>query len=195
MRRSLKIGLGAGALIAVGASVAIARSPYGHHAGSATPRLIESIDVARPCGRAFTYLGDSSHARAWSAFVNHITPLNPEVTPDGTKGSIRRSFRNADERGMRWDELFLIVEPNQRRRLRIFNMVGGAAPKESENHLVSEQLYEPLAGGGCRLSFTLEFEQPPSLRDELATRLVGYEVASVFARNIGNVKRLVEQEP
>jgi uncharacterized protein YndB with AHSA1/START domain len=191
MRRSIKIVLGVATLVVAATAAALALSPYGRRVGAAAARLEESVDVAAPCGRVFSYLGDSSHARLWSVFVSHITPLNSAVAADGARGSIRRSFQHADEQGMRWDELFTIVEPDKRRQLRIFNMVDGTVPRD--NHLMSEQLYQPLPDGGCRLAFTLFFEQPPSLRDQVAMRLVSYQVARVFRRNIGNVKRLVEQ--
>lgn len=190
MRTSLKIALAAVAVVLVALAGLLAGSPFRHHPGDSAPRVIESVDIAASCRQVFTYLGDSSHAHGWSVFVDHITPLNPEVTPDGTKGSIRRSFRRADETGMRWDELFLDVEPDRRRLLRIYNMVDGSAPKA--NHLLSEQLYHPLANDGCRLAFTVSLETPPSLSDQLSLRLAAWPVARVFRRNIGNVKRLVE---
>lgn len=180
--------------LAVGAGVAaIVTSPFHPRDEGPSPRLESTVDIAAPCERVFTYLGDSSHAKQWSVFVSHITPLNTDVAADGAQGSIRRSFRQADEQGMHWDELFTIVEPARRRRLRIFNMVGGAAPHD--NTLLTEQLYTPLPGGGCRLAFTVFFEQPPSTRDALTMKLVAHEVTRVFDRNIGNVKRLVEALP
>ncbi|MES1172334.1 MAG: SRPBCC family protein [Bacteroidota bacterium] len=193
MRKLAKVVVGVTGIVAVAAGTALAFSPYGRRVDPPSPRLEETVDVAAPCGRVFTYLGDSSHARLWSVFINHITPLNPEVAADGAVGSIRRSFRNADEQGMRWDEEFMIVEPDRRRRLRIFNMVEARAPRD--NSLMSEQVYRPLPDGGCRLAFTLFLQNPPSLADQVAVRLIAHQVSRVFRRNIANVKRLVEQGP
>jgi uncharacterized protein YndB with AHSA1/START domain len=191
MRTLGRIAITVGAIVVALTIAAIAFSPFRRRPGAATPRLEETVDVAAPCERVFSYLGDSTHAHQWSVFIDHITPLNPAIAADGAEGAIRRSYRNANEQGTRWDELFTIVEPARRRQLRIFNIVDSASPRD--NHLMTEQLYQPLPHGGCRLAFTLFFEQPPGPRDQLPMRLVSYEVARVFRRNIGNVKRLVEQ--
>ncbi|GMR13888.1 MAG: hypothetical protein BMS9Abin29_2113 [Gemmatimonadota bacterium] len=161
-------------------------SPY---RGAPTPLISESVEIARPCLRVVDYLANSAHASEWSAFVSHITPLNAEIVPDGAQGSIRRSFRNSDETGMRWDEYFLEVTP-LRRRLRVYNVVG--APLRATTLLLTEQIYEPVDANRCRLSFTLFFGEDPSLGDRLRLRLGAHLIAPIFRRNIGNIKQLVE---
>ena len=161
-------------------------SPY---RGAPTPLISESVDIARPCPRVFEYLANSAHASDWSVFVSHITPLNAYGVPDGAQGSIRRSFRNSDETGMRWDEYFLEVTP-LRRRLRIYNVIG--APLRATTELLTDQLYDPVDASHCRLSFTLFFGEDPSLGDSFRLRLGAHLIAPIFRRNIGNIKRLVE---
>jgi hypothetical protein len=178
------------ALLVVLLTVLLVSSPYRHQPGQPGKQLVESVDIERPCADVFAYLGNSANASRWSVYIHHITPLNAPPIADGAQGSIRRSFRNADERGMRWDELFTIVEPARRRQLRIFNVVDSLSPRD--NHLVTEQLYAPIGDGRCRLSFSLFFERPARWTDELAMSAVAYKIAPVFRANIHNVKRLVE---
>jgi len=174
------------AAVPVGLVGALLSSPY---RGAPTPLISESVEIAKPCPRVFDYLANSAHASDWSAFVSHITPLNAEIVPDGAQGSIRRSFRNSDETGMRWDEYFLEVTPLQR-RLRVYNVVG--APLRATTFLLTEQIYEPVDEDRCRLSFTLFFGEDPSLGDAFRMRLGAHLIAPLFRRNIGNIKRLVE---
>jgi hypothetical protein len=163
-------------------------TPYRQHEGSPYRLVKETVDVDAACERVHAYLGNSANASDWSVYVDHITPLNAGSVPDGEAGSIRRSFRNADESGMTWDEHFEVVEP-LRRRLSIYNLRG---PPATDGDLLTEQLYEPLGEGSCRLSFTLFFRDEPTLRDELLMRLTSHRIAGIFRRNIDNVRRLVE---
>ena len=167
---------------------ALVLSPWGAHDGFAYPLMLESVDVDRSCPEVHRYLGDSSHARDWSVYVDHITPLNADEVPDGAAGSIRRSFRNADESGTRWDEYFEVVEP-RRRRLTIYGIHGAPRPA---GELMTEQLYEPLGPDACRLTFTLFLRDEPSLGDRLLLGLASWEVARIFRANLGNIKQRVE---
>lgn len=176
------------ALVLGGAAAVLAFSPYRYHEGHDHQLLKESTDALTSCAHLFAWLGDSSRAAHWSVFVDHIVPLNPDVVPDGAEGSIRRSFRQPDEAGMRWDEHFTIVEPGRRRRLRIYDV--REAPVAVSGELLTEQLYEPLEDGGCRLSFTLFFADDPSRIDHLKMRLGAWEIGRIFRKNIANVARL-----
>lgn len=165
-------------------------SPWGSHVGFPYPLVIESVEIAAPCERVHAYLGDSHNARDWSVFVDHITPLNDDVVPDGAEGSLRRSFRNADETGMRWDERLELVEP-LRRRLTVYGVTGLPLPP-TDGDLLTEQIYEPLGADACRLSFTLFLRDEASVRDAALMHLVAWPTAAIFGSNIENVKRLVE---
>lgn len=169
---------------------AIVFSPYRRHDGRAERLIRRTVEIAAPCAVVFEYLGNSANASDWSVFVDHIVPLNTDSVPDGARGSIRRSFRRADETGMRWDEYFVEVEAEWRRLLRIYDVrnvtIRARAP------LLTEQIYEPLAADRCRLSFTLFFEGEPTFGDRVAMTFVAYRLGSIFASNIANVKRIVE---
>lgn len=191
--RSRTIVRGTGIAVGVltlAAAVVVGFSPYRSHPGFDGPAIVESVDVDVPCERLFDYLGDSRHAADWSVFVDHITPLNPDEAADGAVGSVRRSFRNPDETGMRWDELFLEVEAPARRRLRVYDVVD--APLYARGDLVTEQRYDALGPGRCRLSFTLAFEREPSLADRARMTVGAHRIARIFRSNIANVKRLAE---
>ncbi|HSM37116.1 MAG TPA: SRPBCC family protein [Longimicrobiales bacterium] len=189
MARALKrLALAALLLAVLGFLALLIWSPYREHDGFPYPLVKETVDVDAPCERVHAYLGNSANASDWSVFVDHITPLNEDSVPDGEAGSIRRSFRNADESGMTWDEHFEVVEP-LRRRLSVYNLKG--APR-AEADLLTEQIYEPLGEDGCRLSFTLFFRTEPGLRDAVLMRLTSHWIARIFRRNIDNVGRLVE---
>lgn len=166
----------------------LAWSPYREHEGFAYRLVKETVDIDASCERVHAYLGNSANASDWSVFVDHITPLNDDSVPDGETGSIRRSFRNADESGMTWDEHFELVEP-LRRRLSIYNVRGAPG---AGGRLLTEQIYEPLREGGCRVSFTLFFGDEPALGDDLLMRLSAHWIARIFRSNIDNVRQLVE---
>jgi hypothetical protein len=185
--------LAAAVLVVAVALVAamVAFSPYGRHDGFSQRVLVETTNIDAPCDSVFAYLGNSSNARAWSVYVDHITPLNPGVARDGEVGSIRRSFKRADETGMQWDEVFTAVASGRLRTLRIFNVRG--APLNAATPLASQQIFEPIPRG-CRLSFALYFEHPPSVADSLAMHFAAYEISRIFRANIANVKRLTEAQ-
>ena len=183
--------VGSSSLAAAALAVVLAASPYRSHEGFPSRLIREAVEVAAPCERVHAYLGDSDNARDWSVYVDHITPLNADRVPDGARGSVRRSFKLADESGMRWDEYFELVEP-LRRRLTVYNVRGAPAPS---GELLTEQIYEPLDDEGCRVSFTLFLREDPSLADAVLMRIGAWDVARIFRANLGNVKRLLEARP
>lgn len=177
------------ALVAAGLFLAaVVSSPYRVHAEGKHPRLATASDIDAACSTVFDYLGNSSNASDWSVYVDHITALNVASVPDGARGSIRRSFRNADETGMRWDEYFVDVVPGVRRELRIFNVAG--APVTVDGTLMTEQLYQPLGENRCRVTFTLFLAESPSVEDWLKMRIAAHEIGRIFRRNIANIGRL-----
>jgi uncharacterized protein YndB with AHSA1/START domain len=148
------------------------------------------VDIAVPPDSVFRFLGVSDNARKWSVFVDHITPLNADSVPDGTPGSRRRCFCKPDETGRRWDETITEVVPGKKRQLTIYNLVNFTAASQS---LATEQLYRPLEGGGCRLTFTVFFKDAePSWKETLEMYLAAYTIKSIFARNMDNIKRITE---
>ncbi len=165
-------------------------SPYRHSSGFPVKLLACSVEIAAPPDSVFRFLGNSGNARRWSVFVDHIAPLNADSVPDGSPGSRRRCFCKRDETGRRWDESILEVDPGKRRRLSIYNLVGFAA---ASDHLATDQIYASLPGGKCKLTFTVFFNQAQSTwREDFEMYFAAYPIKNIFARNLANIKRLVE---
>jgi uncharacterized protein YndB with AHSA1/START domain len=167
----------------------IALSPYGRHAGFTFPLMKATVEINADPDSVFRYLGNSGNARRWSVFVDHINTLNPDSVPDGQVGSWRRAFCNADETGRRWDELISEVVPGKKRQLELSNYHDFPVTAE---HMATDQIYEPLDGGRCRLTFTVFFKGDPSFRDTFLMYLASYRIKAIFDANMNNIKRIVE---
>jgi uncharacterized protein YndB with AHSA1/START domain len=185
-----RTAIAAVAIAGAGAVLMIVLSPYGKHEGFPYPLMKTTVEIDAAPDSVFRYLGNSDNARRWSVFVNHINTLNGDSVPDGAVGSRRRAFCNADEQGRQWDELISEVEPGKKRQLELSAFKD--FPVTAEN-MATEQLYEPLDGGRCRLTFTVFFKGPgPSLRETFLMYLASYRIEAIFVANMNNVKRLVE---
>ncbi len=136
-------------------SAVIAFSPFSSYKGFSYRLIKHAIEINAPAEKIFNFFGNSNNASLWSSFVDHITVLNPENFTNGTRGSIRRCFRNRNEKGMQWDELITEAAQNQKRGLSIYNLIGFAMTAE---HLATEQLYERISEKKCRLTFTVFFK-------------------------------------
>jgi uncharacterized protein YndB with AHSA1/START domain len=167
----------------------IALSPYGRHAGFPFPLMKATVEINASPDSVFRYLGNSDNARRWSVFVHHINTLNPDSVPDGQVGSWRRAFCNADETGRRWDERISEVVPGRKRQLELSNYKDFPVTAE---HMATDQIYEPLDGGRCRLTFTVFFKGDPSFRDTFLMYLAAYRIKAIFVANMDNIKRIVE---
>ncbi len=165
-------------------------SPYGKQKGFDQKVLLEKIDIKVPVKQVYSYLGNSDHAADWSSFVDHISPLNLADHPDGTMGSVRRCFKNANECGITWDETTLIDSPNQKRRLNIFNINGLFL---NSDHLLTEQIYHSTGSHHCQIAFTLFLETENSTwLDEIKLYGSAYFIAPIFKTNLENIKRINE---
>lgn len=164
-------------------------SPYGQQPGYSYKLVGHTVVIDAPLEVVFNYLGNSSHASDWSVYVHHITPLNADRLPDGSIGSRRRCFRQADETGIRWDELITEVLPNQKRQLTLNHLVG--FPMSAKN-LATEQIYRPLPNGKCQLTFTVFFTREPSWFDAFKMYLAAYVIKDLFKKNMVNIRHKVE---
>lgn len=170
--------------------IAVFFSPYEKHGNESYRSLQTSVEIACPVDSVFAYLGNSSNAANWSAYVDHITPLNNETHPDGTKGSERRCYKDANEEGMTWDERVETVIENENRTLSIYNMQDFSI--YAKGSLITEQRYESLGANRTRLTFTLYFKEKSGAMDFLKMSLAAYKITSIFEQNLGNVKRICE---
>ncbi len=165
-------------------------SPYGKQIGFDQKVLVQKVDINAPVEQVYNYLGNSDHAKDWSSFVHHISLLNQSDHQDGTVGSIRRCFKNKNERGITWDEKTLINIFNKKRRLNIFNINGLLV---TSDHLLTEQIYHSIGSDRCQLSFTLFLETEKSTwLDEVKMYAASYFIAPIFKTNLENIKRINE---
>jgi Polyketide cyclase / dehydrase and lipid transport len=170
-------------------AAAFVYSPYKRQAGFAYPLVAHAMEIAAGADSVFAYLGDSRHAGQWSGFVDHITPLNADSVADGAPGSRRRCFCKRDETGRRWDETVLEAVPGKLRRFAIHDLVGFSA---ASDHLATDQMYETLPGGNCRLTFTFYFTVAhPSWQENFEMYLAAYAIRNIFARDMRNLKRIL----
>jgi hypothetical protein len=174
----------------LGMSAVILFSPYGNHPGFDYKLVLHSVEINAPPDSVFRFLGNSANASKWSVFVHHISPLNPDSFPDGTPGSRRRCYCQADEKGTRWDEVLTEVVPGKKRQILCYNLVDFTM---TANDLATEQLYEPLGGNKCKLTFTVFYRHnQPTLWESIKTYLSAYKMKSIFEDNMNNIKRIVE---
>ncbi len=173
--------------------VAYKFSPYKHSENYPYKNVVDNtVIINEPIDSVYRMLGHSSYARQWSVFVHHITPLNPNEVTDGTPGSIRRCFAQENENGIVWDEEILIVEPNKRRRLSIFNTKGF----ESEsNDILTEQLYEKIDSNTTKLTFIVFRDENKEMEwwKQALLYYIAYNMKTVFEENMENIKYLAEE--
>ncbi|MCX6350906.1 MAG: hypothetical protein NTX03_03480 [Bacteroidetes bacterium] len=174
-----------------GLAILIALSPYKTDKRFAY-KLIENTVVINACADSvFSFLGKSTNAHKWSVYVDHITPLNKDSFEDGKVGCRRRCFQKENEKdGQEWDELTTEVIPNKKRQLKIYNLQRFFI---TADNLATEQIYEPLDSGRCKLTFTLFcIDKEPSLWDYLKINFAAYPIKNIFTKNMNNIKRIVE---
>lgn len=167
-------------------------SPYKTHGTNQYSSVDVTVVIDVPTDSVYNYLGNSDNAIDWSSFVDHISVLNPEVTRDGTVGSIRRCFKNKNEKGIIWDEEVLEDIPNLKRRLSIYNLQG--FPLQAEG-LQTEQIYKSLGENKMELTFSVFFrDHEPSLMELLKMNYAAYVIRNIFEANLENIKELTENQ-
>jgi uncharacterized protein YndB with AHSA1/START domain len=170
-------------------SAMIVFSPYGSQSSLPYKAISHTVDIDAPVSMVFAYLGNSANASNWSVFVDHIVPLNTDSVNDGTPGSIRRCFTDSAEKEMKWDELITEVVPNKKRQLTIYNMIDFPM---SAKGLATEQLYQTINDSTTRLTFTVFFQNDPTLWDQVKMYIGAYRIKPIFRNNMGNIKKILE---
>jgi hypothetical protein len=170
----------------------IALSPYQKH-GLCEYRTVEfSIEIDASIDSVYAYVGDSRNAEDWSVYVDHISPLNSEECTDGSVGSKRRCFQEANEQGITWDEKVVEIIPSRKRRLTIYNLKGFSV---EANGLETEQLYEAISPNKSHLTFTVFYgNRNPSGIESLKMYYASYEMHRIFKKNLENIKQFVENK-
>lgn len=169
-------------------------TPYRKHSDiyDGSRFISNEILINAPAGKVYQYLGDSDNASTWSVFVDHIIPLNADSIPDGQVGSRRRCYKNADQKGLQWDETILINETNKRRRISCYNLKG--FPMVADN-IATEQIYTPTGDDRTNLEFTVFYLREPDQWTFFKTIIGGWYIKYIFYRNMENIKKEVENLP
>lgn len=190
LKISVKILLYILAIVSIAVVLFVVFSPYSRKEDGVW-NVSHAIVIDAPVERVFGYLGISEHAADWSVFVHHISTINGAEIPDGSVGSIRRCFVNADESGTKWDEEIVEVLPFVKRRLTIFNMQHFPM---TAVHLVTEQRYRKISENQCELTFTVFYDhENPGMLPHLKLYFAAYRIQSIFKQNMGNIKRNIEE--
>jgi hypothetical protein len=142
----------------------------------------------------WNYASDSTKAQDWSIFFDHITPL-PGVE-DGKVGSLRRCFRNFDERGERWDEMTIEVIPQASRTLVTFNLVGFGLKFLVKNQFIFvRQIFRRIDPFTTELTFQTQLSHGTALKGKLAFLLSRKKSLKTFEKNLQNIKADIEGIP
>lgn len=163
--------------------------------------ISHTVDIDAPLREVWEYGSDSTRAAEWSVYFHHITPETaPDRPADGEVGAFRRCFRDAEERGTRWDETTEAVDVLRQRTIRTFNLVGfpvWGLPRAQEYEVFQD--YEELTPAHTRLTFRSRLVRPRGLAVLLAWPLVktAYLVGTpagqeMFVVNLENIKAAVE---
>lgn len=166
-------------------------APYKHHENLLMRAISYEIEIDASREFVFDYLGNSNNAREWSEFVDHITPLNATMVPDGAIHSMRRCFKNENEKGIKWDEEILEVISNQKRKLSCFNLEGFFMQTDN---IRTEQLYKEINPNKTLLTFSVYFEGSKSTWESLKIRSASWYIKYIFKKNMENIKMYCEKK-
>jgi hypothetical protein len=167
-------------------------SPFAKNHDHGEWEMENSIIIHENMDSVYAYLSNSSNASNWSSYVHHITPLNADSLADGTLGSVRRCFKNENEKGIVWDEEITRIQkgPLIYRELSIFKMQN--FPIQT-THLVTRQQYEKLDSNKMKLTFGLyKLIDSSDMADIIKLKSSGYYISSIFKNNLTNIKSQIE---
>lgn len=150
----------------------------------------ESVIIDAPIEKVWEYASNSNNAKDWSVYFDHISPL-PGI-PDGQVGSLRRCFRNADEKGVYWDEEVMVIEPLKYREIRTYNVNGFKEAKLNTFEYKVEQHYEKISDTQTKLTFQASVSKGMDL-SAIYYALRDFRAGNrVFRVNLENIKSQIE---
>ena len=161
-------------------------SPYGKYEHFDYKLILATKEIDKSPNHVYEYLGDSGNASEWSVFVDHIITLNGDEVADGNVGSERRCFKNANRKGLRWDEEIVEIIPTEKRRLTIYNLVD--FPMTADG-IETEQLYERIGENRCKLSFSVFYNKDQiSWWDDIRMYFAAFFIKNILDKNLSNIK-------
>jgi hypothetical protein len=152
--------------------------------------IAPGIEIKAPAEEVWAYMADSSHAREWSVYFDHITVLSGQAGLG--VGSVRRCFRRANEQGIFWDEKVTGLEPGRLRVLRTYNVTGFKTAIYNEAEYDVFQRFEPLANGHTRLTLASALVKPRTLKGWWNAILSMGEAKRIIDYNLDNIAAEIE---
>ncbi len=156
----------------------------------------KSVVINAPIEKVWEYASDSTKAKDWSIYFDHISPM-PQLSngiPDGQVGSVRRCFRRADETGMYWDEDVVEVRPPFYRQIKTYNTHGHHEAKLNEIEYKVEQLYEKIDDQHTRLTFQAQVSKGMDLKAMYYMLRDFQEGTRILQFNLENIKARIESD-
>jgi len=136
--------------------------------------LSQSTVIEAPLDAVWDYNSDDENAKNWSVFFAKIVPCPDKDCPSninlkpGEIGSIRRCYRNQNEKGVFWDEITLESYKRQSLAYRkiITHNINGYRSESLKNQaeFVVEQKYKELGKSSTELTFSVKLQKPDQLR-------------------------------
>lgn len=156
----------------------------------------EFIVIDAPIEKVWNYASDSTQAKNWSIYFDHITPLPGRTgITDGQVGSTRRCYRRADETGMSWDEDVVELRPLEYRQIRTYHIQGYKEAKLNTFEYKVEQIYEKWNDHQTKLTFQASVAKGFDL-EALYYLLRDYRAGSrILKLNLENIKSQIEGRP
>jgi hypothetical protein len=140
-------------------------------------RFVNSVDIERSFGAVFVYLADFENVPEWNYAIENTTKVSKGPVGIGT------TYRQVRKIPRRVEESFEVTAFEPERRLAISGALG---PFASE----LEYRIEPIEGG---TRVTNEVELKPQGILGVVGRLASSRVKLAVARNLGELKRVLEE--
>lgn len=151
--------------------------------------------IEAPVEKTWEYASNSLEAVNWSIYFDHISPLEAPA-PDGEVGSLRRCFRNQDEKGYAWDEVIINVEPQKLRQIVTYNFINFPFSWiHSGEYVFVRQLYESLGPQKSKLTFETITRDGGNPFFRFLFWVSRKKTTEIFLKNLRNIKAAIEQKP
>lgn len=152
----------------------------------------ESVVINAPVDQVWKYASDSTQAVNWSVYFDHISPLAGGFS-DGLVGSLRRSFRNKNEKGEYWDEIVTEVQNQKLRQIVTYNFTNYPLRFVHKNEYVFvRQHYQALDEKTSKLSFETFHREDAGFWFKTLFSWTRNETSKIFKMNLENIKAAVE---
>jgi len=175
------------------------------------------VIISESLDKVWSYNSNDENAKDWSIFFAKIEPCSFDDCPEnkefssGSIGSIRRCFRNEDERGLFWDEKTLdswISDSEAYRQIMTYNINGyGSKTIQEKFRLNVEQFYNEIEKDKTSLKFRVTYSQDQdsfssdlnlSFFEKIYLKFIFQITKSrtkeIFEKNLSNIKYAIEQK-